>query len=114
MSDSLRPQTNAASRFFDNYLTLLDRNKVPEKQQRWYVKHVEAFIKAQNGRKIKALPGVEVSAYLGMLGRQNRFTGWLAIRSTYPCYPDSLLRPSGDVRLSGCRLAVLAELRQRT
>lgn len=89
MPDSPRPHADAASRFFDNYLTLLDRNKVPEKQRRWYVKHIEAFIKGQNGRKIKALSGPDVSAYLDMLGRQNRLTGWqfaqhiLAIRILY-------------------------------
>lgn len=76
MPDSPGPHADAASRFFDNYLTLLARNKVPEKQRRWYVKHIEAFIKAQNGRKIKALSGPEVGAYLDMLGRQNRLTGW--------------------------------------
>lgn len=76
MTDSPRPPADAASRFFDNYLTLLDRNKVPEKQRRWYVKHIEAFIKAQNGCKIKALSAVEVGAYLDMLGRRNRLAGW--------------------------------------
>ncbi|PKM42246.1 MAG: hypothetical protein CVV05_19095 [Gammaproteobacteria bacterium HGW-Gammaproteobacteria-1] len=49
---------------------------MPEKQRRWYVKHVEAFIKAQNGHKIKALSGVDIKAYLDVLGRENLLVGW--------------------------------------
>ncbi len=76
MSDSSHLSADAAARFFDNYLTLLNKNKVPEKQRRWYVRHVETFIRSQKGRKIKALSGTEVDAYLDMLGRQNRLNGW--------------------------------------
>ena len=76
MSDSLSQHPDAASRFFDNYLILLDRNKIPEKQRRWYVKHVEDFIRAQNGRKIKCCSGSDVSEYFTMLGRQNRLQDW--------------------------------------
>jgi hypothetical protein len=39
------------------------------------VKHVEAFIKAQNGRKIKTLSGTDISTYLDVLGRENRLLG---------------------------------------
>jgi hypothetical protein len=76
MSDSSHLSADAAARFFDNYLTLLNKNKVPEKQQRWYVRHVETFIKSQKGHKIKALSGAEVDAYLDMPGLQNRLDGW--------------------------------------
>ena len=30
--------------FFDTYLAALVRYRVPERQRRWYVKHVEVFI----------------------------------------------------------------------
>ena len=66
----------AVARFYDNYLTCLHKASVPEKQRRWYVKHVEAFIKAHSGHKIKLLTGQEVSEYLDMLGRQDRLSGW--------------------------------------
>jgi hypothetical protein len=39
------------------------------------VKHVEGFIKAQKGRKIKTLTAAEVNQYLEMIGRQNRLSG---------------------------------------
>ncbi len=67
---------DAVARFYDNYLTCLHKVDIPEKQRRWYVKHVEAFIKAHSGRKIKSLTSQEVSEYLDMLGRQNQLLGW--------------------------------------
>ena len=76
MSDSSRLATDPTARFFDNYLALLNKHKVPEKQRRWYVRHVETFIKSQKGHKIKALADAEVNAYLDILGRQNRLNGW--------------------------------------
>lgn len=76
MSDPSRTNSDSTTRFFDNYLSLLGKHAIPLKQRRWYVRHVEAFIKAQKGRKIKTLSGSDVSDYLGVLGRQNRLAGW--------------------------------------
>ncbi len=76
MSDSFRSVPDPVARFFDNYLICLDKASVPEKQRRWYVRRVEAFIKAHSGRKIKSLNSQEVNGYLEMLGRQNRLLGW--------------------------------------
>ena len=69
-------RSDAASRFFDNYQAALHRLHIPEKQRRWYVKHVEDFIRAQNGRKIKTLSGAKVGAYLDVLGRRPGLRGW--------------------------------------
>ncbi|MFW5453642.1 integron integrase [Thioalkalivibrio sulfidiphilus] len=76
MSDPSPPNSHAASRFYANYMRLLEKHRIPEHQRRWYVRHVEAFIKAQNGRRIKSLSGDELSAYLEMIGRENRLAGW--------------------------------------
>jgi len=76
MTDSPLPRSDAASRFFDNYLAALHRLHVPEKQQRWYVKHVEDFIKAQNGRRIKTFSGPEMGAYLDVPSRRPGLRGW--------------------------------------
>ncbi|MEZ5541073.1 MAG: integron integrase [Pseudomonadota bacterium] len=65
-----------AARFFDNYLECLRKASIPERQRRWYVKRIEAFIKAQNGRRIKSLSGQEIATYLETLGRENRLEGW--------------------------------------
>jgi hypothetical protein len=51
---------DAASRFFDNYLNCLIKASNPVKQRRWYVKRVEAFIKAQNGHEIKRLSSADL------------------------------------------------------
>ena len=67
---------DAASRFFDNYLMCLAKAAVPERQRRWYVKRVEEFIKAHEGRKIKQLSASDIDRYLDVIGRKNRFAGW--------------------------------------
>jgi len=67
---------DAASRFFDRYLNCLAKAAVPENRRRWYVRRVEAFIRAQNGRKIKSLGAAEIAQYFETLGRQDRLQGW--------------------------------------
>jgi hypothetical protein len=54
--------------FFDNYLVCLRKASIPEKQRRWYVKRVEAFIKAHNGLKIKVLSGDDIVRLAGASG----------------------------------------------
>jgi hypothetical protein len=76
MPDSPVNIPGAASRFFTNYLKCLAKAGVPDKQRRWYVKHIEAFIRAQNGRKIKSLAATDITHYLDMLGRKKRLPGW--------------------------------------
>ena len=66
MPDAPATVPGTAARFFDNYLECLDKASIPERQRRWYVKRIEDFIKAQNGRRIKSLSGPEIAAYLGM------------------------------------------------
>jgi len=39
------------------------------------VKRVEAFIKSQNGLKIKILSGDEIDRHFEMTGRENRLSG---------------------------------------
>ncbi|MFA7585632.1 MAG: hypothetical protein WCY11_05460 [Novosphingobium sp.] len=69
-------RSDAASRFFDNCLAALHRLRTPEKQRRWYVKHVEDFIRAQNGRKIKTLLEAVVEVCLDVPGRRPGLRGW--------------------------------------
>jgi len=76
MSDIPSVVPDSASRFFDNYLKCLIKSSIPEKQRRWYVKRVEEFIKAQNGRKIKGLLAADITQYFETIGRQNRLAGW--------------------------------------
>lgn len=40
------------------------------------MKRIEDFIKTQNGRRIKSLTGPDITAYLEMIGREMRLSGW--------------------------------------
>ncbi len=76
MADTPKMSSDAVSRFFSNYLIYLTKANIPEKQQRWYVKHVEAFIKAQNRQKIRTLTAAEINSYFEEIGRQNKLKSW--------------------------------------
>ncbi len=76
MPDTPSFSSDKASRFFDIYLKYLINSSIPEKQQRWYVKRVEEFIKCQNGHKIKSLSSTDIENYFNMIGRQNRLKSW--------------------------------------
>ena len=76
MAYSSGKTSDAASRFFDNYLNCLDKASIPEKQRRWYVKPIEEFIRAQNGHKIKSHSGRGITQYFETIGRQGRLSGW--------------------------------------
>jgi len=76
MADSLRAHSDAASRFFSNYLICLEKCRIPEKQRLWYVKRIEEFIKAQDGQKIKSLSGQDITQYFETIGRKNHLLGW--------------------------------------
>ena len=76
MPDSPVIIPDAASRFFDNYLVCLRKASIPGKQRRWYVKRVDAFIKVQNGYKIKPLSGDDIARYFEMTGRVKRLPDW--------------------------------------
>jgi hypothetical protein len=76
MSDFPRVGPSAASRFFENLLSCLAKASVPERQRRWYVKRIEEFIKAHEGRKVKSLSGSDIQRYFELIGRQDRLAGW--------------------------------------
>ncbi len=76
MSDASLPRAESVSRFFHNYLICLDNASVSMRQRRWYVRRVEEFIKAQNGRSIKSLSARDIDEYLDALGRQGRLEDW--------------------------------------
>lgn len=68
--------SDAVSRFYTNYINCLIKSGVPKKSLRWYVRHIEEFIKAQKGRKIKTLSADDITQYFDVLGRQTRLQGW--------------------------------------
>ncbi len=74
------PSNSAFVVFFDKYLTCLSKANIDLKQRRWYIKHLEVFIKAQNGVKIKSLSYTAISKYFEALGRQKQLKSW--------CHPE--------------------------
>ena len=98
MSDDPVTVPVSAARFFNNYLECLCKASIPERQRRWYVKHIEDFIKAQNGRRIKSLSRSDLTEYLEMIGRQNHLKDWQyrqCVNAIRILYCDLLLTPAG-------------------
>lgn len=98
MPDSPVNPPEAVARFFDSYLVCLQKASIPERRRRWYVKRVEDFIKAQNGRRIKSLSGPEITAYLETIGREKRLSGWQfrqCVDAIRILYCGLLLTPAG-------------------
>lgn len=76
MSESPGDGDPAVVRFYDNYLKCLHNAGIPQKQRRWFVKHIEGFVEAQRGRGIRTLSAADISQYLETIGRRKRLTDW--------------------------------------
>jgi hypothetical protein len=67
---------HSVSRFWHNYLSILEKSSVPFKARRWYRKHVEEYISAHQGVKLAHhLPG-NVDKYLAAKGRIKSLQEW--------------------------------------
>ena len=69
---------DAASRFRDKYILKTTSYNVPERTRRWYVRHVEVFIKAQFGRRLTTLTADDMERYLKEKGRSEKLADWWA------------------------------------
>ncbi len=67
---------DAASRFWDKYILKTTSYNVPEGARRWYVRHAEAFIKAQSGRRLSTLTAHDIENHLNEKGRSEKLTDW--------------------------------------
>jgi len=68
--------SDSVVRFWDKYISKTISYEVPEGSRLWYVKHVEAFIKAQNGVRLVAVSSADVEAYLEVIGRKRYIVDW--------------------------------------
>ncbi|BCX82072.1 hypothetical protein MIT9_P1656 [Methylomarinovum caldicuralii] len=57
---------------WQRYLDLLERHQVPERCRRWYVRHVEAFLAAFPGRRLREIGHDELGDYLAQLARNTQ------------------------------------------
>ena len=67
---------DSTARFWDNYISKTNTCNVPNHAKRWYVKHVEAFIKAHPGHRLADTGPDDVTKYLEEIGRKPEFPDW--------------------------------------
>lgn len=70
-----RRQDGSPSRWHQ-YVSLLERMRVPEKARPHYVRFVEAFLKDLRPTSLSALSGKEVTDYFQGLSRKSKLTDW--------------------------------------
>jgi len=66
----------AVSRFWHNYLSILEKLSIPVKVRHWYRKHVEEYISAHQGVKLKHHTPQYVTDYLHAKGRTKNLPEW--------------------------------------
>ena len=77
MEDTPTPSKfDAVTRFWSDYLAELERKGVPESARPWYRKHVEQFIGAHPGVRLREVQAPQVQAYLRKAGRNTRLADW--------------------------------------
>lgn len=69
-------QKDKVSRFWDKYVEKTKNYHVPGNAVRWYVKHVERYIKAHAGHRLAQHTAQILSDYLDDLGRTARLSDW--------------------------------------
>ena len=67
---------DSISRFWDKYISKTVSCGVPEKSRRWYVRHVERFIDALDGRRLGQLDSADIAKYLDTKGRSPDLADW--------------------------------------
>ncbi|MBL7004403.1 MAG: hypothetical protein ISR69_10295 [Gammaproteobacteria bacterium] len=64
------------SLFWHNYLSILVKFSIPAKIRPWYRKHVEEYISAHQGVKLKHHTAQNLSDYLNAKGRTESLSEW--------------------------------------
>jgi len=67
---------DSITRFWDNYISKTTTCNIPEHAQRWYVKHIETYIKAHPGRRLAETGPDDITHYLEEIGRKPEFPDW--------------------------------------
>ena len=83
--------SNAIDRFWDRYINYLVNQGIKPDACRWYVRRVEQYIEANQGRKLIQHQPEDVTKYLQKLGREDQLKDWQfrqcvdAIRTLFEC-----------------------------
>ena len=78
------------ARFWDKYIELTITYNVPDRARRWYIFHVEAFIKAHSGRRLGELNASHVESY-PKIGTEGIFFNHLSFTVIFRQYGHSFL-----------------------
>lgn len=66
----------AIARFWDNYLSLLNKNNVPTKALKWYRLRVEQYIQAHPEKRLATHSPSDLTTWLDAIGRQAELADW--------------------------------------
>ena len=69
-------QQRAVDQFWHNYLFILEKYSIPAKGRRWYRVHVETYIAAHQGVKLKDHLPTDIDEYLTAKGRVTALPEW--------------------------------------
>ena len=67
---------DSVSRFWDKYINKTVSYGVPERARRWYVRHVEMFIKANSDTRLSAMSEQDITQYFEAIGRKRDIVDW--------------------------------------
>ncbi len=67
---------DAASRFWDKYISKTTSYNVPEIARRWVVRPAEVFIKAHSGRRLATFTADDIEHSLKEKGRSEKLADW--------------------------------------
>lgn len=64
------------TRFWQRYLQLLEKYRIPERARPWYRQRVQAYLKSKQGRRLREQGPEDVACWLEDLGRNPQVTDW--------------------------------------
>lgn len=74
VKQSVRDRNARISQFWRNYFIQLKKARVPEKHRVWYRRHVERFIDAHSGVRLRSVSEHQIEDYLSEIGRQANYS----------------------------------------
>ncbi len=61
---------------WDQYLSLLERERVPSSARHWYVRRAQDFIDAKRPKRLSGLSAEEITGFFPRYAREQRLTDW--------------------------------------
>lgn len=76
MDDSVNVDKDAASRFWDRYISILAEQGVKETIRRWYVRRVEQYIRHYPDERLRSHSARHVVGFFTEIGRDSKLADW--------------------------------------